>query len=118
GHIYHNQAISYRRQADSLNSQAADARNQVIVNVRSLHRQLTLLKQQISLGLADYRAAQLIAADMQVRSQYKLNTSADYLQARADVHESRLQLISSIAQYLDVYSRLSVATGVTALAVR
>lgn len=118
GHIYHNQAISYRRQADSLNSQAADARNQVIVNVRSLHRQLTLLKQQISLGLADYRAAQLIAADMQVRSQYKLNTSADYLQARADVHESRLQLISSIAQYLDVYARLSVATGVTALAVR
>lgn len=118
GHIYRNQAISYRRQADSLRSQAADARNQVIINVRSLHRQLALLKQQIDLGLADYRAAASIASDMQLRAHYKLNTSADELQARADVYQSRLQLISSIAKYLDVYAKLSVATGVPALAAR
>jgi outer membrane protein TolC len=118
GHIYRNQAISYRRQADSFRSQVADTRNQVIINVRALHRQLSLLKQQINLGLADYKAATAIASDMQLRAQYKLNTSADQLQARADVHQSRLQLISSIAQYLDVYAKLSVATGVPALAAR
>ena len=118
GYIYRNQAISYRRQADSLRSQVADARNQVSINVRSLYRQLALLKQQIALGLADYRAAESIASDMQLRARYKLNTSADQLQARADVHQSRLQLISSIAQYLDVYAKLSVAIGVPALAAR
>jgi outer membrane protein TolC len=55
---------------------------------------------------------------MKLRTQYKLNTSADELQARADVHQSRLQLISSVAQYLDVYAKLSVAIGVPALAAR
>lgn len=118
GHIYRNQAISYRRQADSLRSQLADARSQVIINVRSLYRQLALLKQQIALSLADYQAAVSIASDMQLRAQYKLNTSDDQLQARADVHQSRLQLISSVAQYLDVYAKLSVAIGVPALAAR
>lgn len=118
GHIYRNQAISYRRQADSLRFQLADARSQVIINVRSLYRQLALLKQQIALSLADYQAAVSIASDMQLRAQYKLNTSADQLQARADVHQSRLQLISSVAQYLDVYAKLSVAIGVPALAAR
>lgn len=118
GHIYRNQAISYRRQAASFRSQVADARNQVIINVRSLHRQLSLLKQQISLALADYRAAESIASDMQLRAHFKLNTLADQLQARVDVHQSRLQLISSLAQYLDVYAKLSVATGVSALAAR
>jgi len=118
GHIYRNQAISYRRQADSLSSQVADTRSQVIVNVRSLHRQLALLKQQIALNLNDYRAVVSIASDMKLRTQYKLNTSADELQARADVHQSRLQLISSVAQYLDVYAKLSVAIGVPALAAR
>ena len=79
---------------------------------------MVLLKQQINLALADYKAATAIASDMQLRAHYKLNTSADQLQARADVHQSRLQLISSIAQYLDVYAKLSVATGVPALAAR
>ena len=53
-----------------------------------------------------------------LRARYRLNTSADQLQARADVHQSRLQLISSIAQYLEVYAKLSVAIGVPALAAR
>lgn len=118
GHIYRNQALSYQRQAKSIRSQYADARKQTIVTVRSLYRQLALLKQQISLSLADWQAASSIASDMQLRSQYKLNTTADMLQASIDVHQSRLQLIASIAQYLDVYAKLSVSTGVSALAVR
>jgi outer membrane protein TolC len=118
GHIYRNQAISYRRQASSIQSQYADARNQLIVNIRSLHRQLGLLKQQIALGLADYQAAGAISSDMKIRTKYKVNTTADNLQSMADMHQSRLQLISSIAQYLDTYAKLSVAIGVPALAAR
>ena len=118
GHTNRNQAISYDRQSKSILSQYTDTKQQILVNVKSLYKQLSLLKQQISLNLADYEAATSIAMDMKVRTKYKFNTSNDNIQAMMDVHQSRLQLLSSLAQYLDVFAKLAIQAGLSPLAVR
>ena len=118
GHTNRNQAISYNRQSKSILSQYADTNQQIVVNVKSLYKQLSLLKQQIALNLADYEAATSIATDMKVRTKYKFNTSNDNIQAMMDVHQSRLQLLASIAQYLDAYAKLAIQAGFSPLAVR
>ena len=118
GHTNRNQAISYDRQSKSILSQYTDTKQQIVVNVKSLYKQLSLLKQQIALNLADYEAATAIATDMKVRTKYKFNTSNDNIQAMMDVHQSRLQLLSSIAQYLDVFAKLAIQAGFSPLAVR
>jgi outer membrane protein TolC len=118
GHTNRNQAISYDRQSKSILSQYTDTKQQILVNVKSLYKQLSLLKQQISLNLADYEAATSIAMDMKVRTKYKFNTSNDNIQAMMDVHQSRLQLLSSLAQYLDVFAKLAIQAGLSPLTVR
>lgn len=118
GHINRNQALSYDRQAKSLLTQYEDTKRQLVVNVKSLHSQLALLRQQIALNLSDYEAALAISADMDVRARYKLNSSSDSLQSRMDTHQSRLQLLAAISEYLDVFAKLAIQAGLSPLAVR
>lgn len=116
GYSTKNQAISSDRQASSYAAQHDAAKSQLKLLIKSKLLNLSSLKNQINLYLNDIRHTELIASDLRARQRFGINGQADVLQAEQAMHESRLQLITTIASYVVTYTELANLCGVAPLA--
>lgn len=108
GHATRNQAKSYEQQASSFKAQFRDAATQLKTQVIQTLNQLESSERLIDLGVQDYTSAELIASDTRARSGVGLASPYDILSAEMDLHQSKLQLIQSLASYIKAYTELSV----------
>ena len=115
GYTTKNQAIASDRQAFSYNNQKVEAERQLRLLVNNKLINLASLNQQINIYLGDISHAQSIASDFQQRQKYGLSTELEVLQAQQDNHESKLQLISAITNYVINYTELSSLCGLNPL---
>jgi outer membrane protein TolC len=115
GYMTKNQAISSDRQAKSYSDQLEAAKIQLRMQTKSKLQTLSNLKNQISIYLNDIKQAELIAEDLRSRQRFGITNQADVLQAEQALHESRLQLISSIGSYVVTYTELANLCGVNPL---
>jgi outer membrane protein TolC len=115
GYMTKNQAISSDRQAKSYSDQLEAAKIQLRMQTKSKLQTLSNLKNQISLYLNDIKQAELIAEDLRSRQRFGITNQADVLQAEQALHESRLQLISTIGSYVVAYTELANLCGVNPL---
>ena len=107
GYATRNQAKSYQQQAKSYDAQYRQAATQLKVQALQLLGQLQSSKQLIELGLQDLRAAEEITADTTARARVGLEESYDVLSSKIDVREARLQLLQSIATYIQSFYQLA-----------
>ena len=115
GYSTKNQAIASDRQALSYKNQQAEAERQLRVLIRNKLITLSSLKQQINIYLNDINHAQSIVSDFTQRQRFGLSTTLDLLQAQQDNHESKLQLIGAISNYVMNYSELASLCGINPL---
>jgi outer membrane protein TolC len=85
------------------------------MQTKSKLQTLSNLKNQISIYLNDIKQAELIAEDLRSRQRFGITNQADVLQAEQALHESRLQLISTIGSYVVAYTELANLCGVNPL---
>ena len=116
GYSTKNQAISSDRQASSYAAQHDSAKSQLQLQIKSKLLNLSSLKNQINLYLNDIRHTELIASDLRARQRFGINGQSDVLKAEQDMHESRLQLITTLASYVVTYTELANMCGVDPLA--
>jgi len=57
----------------------------------------------------------MIAGDLRTRQRFGINGQADVLQVEQAIHESILQLITTIARYVVTYTELANLCGVDPL---
>ena len=115
GYTTKNQAISSDRQATSYAAQLEAAKIQLRMQTKSKLQTLSNLKNQIGIYLNDIKHAELIANDLRRRQSFGITNQADVLQAEQSLHESRLQLISTIGSYVVAYTELAHLCGVNPL---
>jgi outer membrane protein TolC len=115
GYTTKNQAISSDRQATSYAAQLEAAKIQLRMQTKSKLQTLANLKNQIGIYLNDIKHAEIIADDLRRRQRFGITNQADVLQAEQALHESRLQLISSIGNYVVAYTELANLCGVNPL---
>ena len=115
GYTTKNQAISSDRQATSYAAQLEAAKIQLRMQTKSKLQTLSNLKNQIGIYLNDIKHAELIANDLRRRQSFGITNQADVLQAEQSLHESRLQLISTIGSYVVAYTELANLCGVNPL---
>jgi hypothetical protein len=115
GYSTKNQALASDLQASSYMQQKADSERQLRLFIKSKLISLSSIRNQINIYLNDINHAQLIVGDLLKREKFGLSTSQEVLQAQQDNHESRLQLISAITNYIKYYTELSYLCGVDPL---
>jgi len=108
GHATRNQAKSYEQQASSFKAQLNDTATQLKTQVLQSLNQLGSTERLIGMSILDYTSAGQIVADTRRRSAFGLAQSMDVLSAQMDLHQSKLQLIQSLASYIKTYTQLSV----------
>jgi outer membrane protein TolC len=108
GHATRNQAKSYEQQASSYKAQLNDTATQLKTQVLQSLNLLGSTERLIGMSIRDYTSAAQIVADTRRRSAFGLAQSMDVLSAQMDLHQSKLQLIQSLASYIKTYTQLSV----------
>jgi outer membrane protein TolC len=108
GHATRNQAKSYDQQASSFKAQLNDTATQLKTQVLQSLNQLGSAERLIDMSLRDYSSAAQIAGDTRRRAVFGLAQRIDILSAQMDLHQSKLQLIQSLASYVKTYTQLSV----------
>lgn len=108
GHATRNQAKSYEQQASSYKAQFNDTATQLKTQVLQSLNLLASTERLIGMSIRDYTSAAQIVADTRRRAAFGLAQSIDVLSAQMDVHQSKLQLIQSLASYVKTYTQLSV----------
>ena len=115
GYSTKNQAVASDRQALSYQNQKIDAERQLRLLVKNKLISLASLNQQINIYLNDIDHTQSIVNDFQQRQKYGLTTVLEVLQAQQDNHESKLQLINAITNYVMNYTELASLCGLNPL---
>ena len=115
GYTTKNQAISSDRQAASYASQLEAAKIQLRMQTKSKLQTLSNLKNQIDIYLNDIKHAELIARDLASRQRFGIANQSEVLQAEQALHESRLQLISTIGSYVVTYTEMANLCGINPL---
>ena len=111
GYSTKNQAVASDRQAVSYQNQKLDAERQLRLLVKNKLISLAGYGQQINIYLNDINHTKSIVNDFQQRQKYGLTTVLEVLQAQQDSHESKLQLIGAIANYIMNYTELASLCG-------
>ena len=111
GHSTRNQAKSYEQTAASYKSQYLDSATQLKVKTLQNLNQLRGSDQLISISLQDLTSAQQITLDTMARSAVGLSDQYDLINSQIQAHQSRLQLIQSIASYVKAFTQLETLVG-------
>ena len=111
GHATRNQAKSYEQTAASYKSQYLDSATQLKVKTLQNLNQLRGSDQLISISLQDLTSAQQITLDTMARSAVGLSDQYDLINSQIQAHQSRLQLIQSIASYVKAFTQLETLVG-------
>ena len=114
GYATRNQANSYQKSAASYQKQLVDGKTQLSIQIQTLLNQLNANARIIHLSLQAAEAASGIASDLAIRQRVGYTTSIEQLGAAQDVHESRLQLLDALAQYVSAYLQLASFCGLEA----
>lgn len=113
GYATRNQAKSYEQTAASYQAQYLDAATQLKAQTLELLNQLEGSAQLIALSLQDLKSAQQIAEDTSARAAVGLNQQYDAVSSKMQVHQSRLQLVQALAEYIKAYGQLEALVGIS-----
>lgn len=113
GYATRNQAKSYEQTAASYQAQYLDAATQLKAQTLELLNQLEGSAQLIALSLQDLKSAQQIAEDTSARAAVGLNQQYDTVSSKMQVHQSRLQLVQALAEYIKAYGQLEALVGIS-----
>ena len=111
GYATRNQAKSYQKTEASFQKQLLDGKSQLSIQIQTLLNQLNANVRMIHLLLQATESAAGIASDLEIRQRVGYATSIDQLESAQDVHESRLQLLDALAQYVSAYLQLASLCG-------
>ena len=111
GYATRNQAKSYEQTAASYKAQYRDAATQLKAQTLQSLNQLDGSDQLIALSLHDLKSAEQISSDTAARAAVGLAEQYDVLNAKMEVHQSRLQLIQALASYIKTFGELKGLVG-------
>ena len=111
GYATRNQARSYQKTEASYQKQLLDGKSQLSIQIQTLLNQLNANARIIHLLLQATQAAEAISSDLRVRRSVGYATNIDQLESDQDIHESRLQLLDALAQYMSAYLQLVSLCG-------
>ena len=114
GYASRNQARSYQKSEASYQQQVLDGRVQLRIQVQTLLNQLNANARIVRLSLQGVQAAKGIASDLTIRQSFGYATSVDQLESAQDIHESRLDLLDALAQFVSAYLQLASLCGLAA----
>jgi len=111
GYATRNQAKSYEQTAVSYKAQYRDAATKLKTQTLESLNQLVGSEQLIALSLQDLQSAEQISSDTAARAAVGLAEQSDILSSKIQVHQSRLQLIQSLASYIKTFGELKRLAG-------